>query len=239
MRIRSRTARYFDSFDRRFDKTITPVLLDNGFTEVHPYVFARPDPEGEDVIYFDIEGKSFLVDIAFRPHYMDEIDQLYDRLPKEPNTGAPSYLTPTCMTHRPKEFPCQLASKRDHSFDLVIQGLTTHALRWLGSLRDPIKYADSVAPTAMMYVGRGNEVAGRLEPAGIAYKEQMRRELLGWDILTFSQFVQSEGAKVFVYLCLKLGREFAKCDRVMDAIKFRPRVVRLGSEMESTNGPFG
>jgi hypothetical protein len=88
------------------------------------------------VVYFDVEPRSFIVHASFRPLYMDEIDGLYETLPKEPVLGAASYLAPTCMTHRPKEFPCRLAAKRDHSFSLVAQGLTTHALSWLASLRD-------------------------------------------------------------------------------------------------------
>jgi len=131
------------------------------------------------------------------------------------------------MTHRPKEFPCRLAARRDHSFDLVIQGLTTHALDWLASLRVPVCYADAVPPTGMMYVGRANEVARRFDRAREAYEEQMRRMLGCWDVSTFREFVESEGARVFIYLCLKLRRELDKCERVMDAIKFRPEVEPL------------
>ena len=233
MRICSRTARRFDTFDKRFDKTVAPALLENGFAETQPYVFTRPDEAGQDVVYFDIEGKSFIVFASFRPRGMDEIDRLYDYLPKQPILGASSYLTPTCMIHRPKEFPCKLAARRDHSFELVVQGLRTHAFAWLKSLRDPVRYADAVAPTMMMYVGRANEMAGRLSRARAAYEEQMRRELTVWDMLTFTQFVRFEGAKVFVYLCLKLGRELEKSARVADAIKFRPSVMPLGAEMQS------
>jgi len=227
MRIASRIARRFDAFDRRFDVIVAPTLLENGFKEVEPYVFRRPDQGGEDVIYFDIEGKSFIVFAGYRPRYMDEIDQLYDYLPKQPVLGATSYLAPTCMIHRPKEFPCKLAERRDHSFELVVQGVRSHFLAWLESLRDPIKFADAVPPTMMMYVGKANEAAGRLEQARTAYDEQMRRELGVWQISSFPAFVQGEGAKPFVYLCLKLGREMDKCERVMDSIKFHPRVVPL------------
>jgi hypothetical protein len=52
--IRSRTARRFDVFDRRFDKVVAPVLLGVGFAETEPYVFTRADPLGQDVVYFDI-----------------------------------------------------------------------------------------------------------------------------------------------------------------------------------------
>jgi hypothetical protein len=229
MRIRSRTARRFDLFDRRFDRVITPVLLRVGFSETQPYVFTRTDPLGEDVVYFDIEGKSFIVFVSFRPEYMDEIDVLYDYLPKQPVIGAASYLTPKCTTHRPKEFPCRKARDRDHSFDLVVQGLNAHALDWLASLRDRVRYADAVPPTMMMYVGRANEAAGRLARARQAYEEQLHREMACWDIVTFSQFVQSEAARPFVYLCLKLRRQIGPCERVMEAIKFRPTVAALAN----------
>ena len=228
MRISSRTARRFDAFDRRFDKVVTPVLLNAGFAETQPYVFTRVENLGQDVVYFDIEGKSFDVLVSFRPHYMNEIDELYDRLPKEPVLGAASYLAPTCVTHRPKGYPCRVAARRDHSFDLAVQGFTTHAFDWLASLRDPPRYADAVPPTMMMYLGRSNEVAGRGDRARDAYEEQMRRELLHWDKITFTQFAQGEGARPFVYLCLKLGRELEKCERVMEAIKFQPNVDPLG-----------
>lgn len=227
MRLSSRTARRFDSFDKRFDKIVAPNLISSGFSETQPYVFTRPDPLGQDVVYFDIEPKSFIVHASFRPQYMDEIDRLYEVCTKEPVLGAASYLAPTCMTHRPKEFPCRLAAKRDHSFSLVGQGLTTHALNWLSCLRVPVCYADAVPPTAMMYVGRANEVAKRLDRAREAYEEQMRRELLAWSICTFNEFVTSEAARAFVYLCLKLGREQERCTRVMDALKFSPHVEPL------------
>src|SRR5437660_10238956 len=230
MRLSSRTGRRFDAFDKRFDKIITPILTNWGLTETQPYVFTRADPLGQDVVYFDVEPKSFIVEISFRPTYMDEIDRLYDLLPKEPLLGAASYLTPTCMTHRPKEFPCRIAAGRDHSWSLVVQGLSAHALDWLSSLRVPVRYADAVPPTAMMYVARANEVAKRWDRAKEAYEEQMRRELLAWHGSTFNQFVTSEGARVFVYLCLKLEREQEKCRRVMDALKFCPHVEPLRNE---------
>src|SRR5262245_39116615 len=110
MRLSSRTARRFDAFDKRFDKVVAPILGDSGFSETQPYVFTRQDPLGQDVIYFDVEPKSFIVHVSFRPEYMDEVDRLYDLLPKEPLLGAFAYLAPTCMTHRPKEFPCRLAA---------------------------------------------------------------------------------------------------------------------------------
>jgi hypothetical protein len=79
----------------------------------------------------------------------------------------------------------------------------------------------------MMYVARANEVAGRMERAREAYEEQMRRELGCWEMSTFSEFTRFEGAREFVYLCLKLGRELDKCERIMEAIKFRPQVEPL------------
>lgn len=231
MRIRSRTSRRLDVFDRRFDEMVTPVLAAAGFTEAQPYVFTRRQTlPGEDVIYFDIEGKSFLVFVSFRPPCMDEIDVLYDYQPKEPILGASSYLTPTCFIHQPKTYPCGIASARDHSFRLVAGSFKHHAFEWLDSLRIPVCYADAVPPTMMMYLGRANECAGRFDRAREAYEEQMRCELACWEISSFNAFVKSEGARVFVYLCLKLGREPAKCERVMDAIKFRPLVTRLELE---------
>jgi hypothetical protein len=227
MRLSSRTARRFDAFDKRFDKAIAPILTRSGFAETQPYVYTRQDPLGQDVVYFDVEPKSFIVHASFRPEYMDEIDGLYEFLPNEPVLGAASYLAPNCMTHRPKEFPCRLAAKRDHSFSLVAQGLTTHALSWLTSLRVPVSYADAVPPTMMMYLGRANEVAHRLDRAKEAYEEQMRRELLVWSMSTFNEFVASEGARVYVYLCLKLEREQERCRSVMDALKFYPDVQSL------------
>lgn len=229
MRIRSRTARRHDAFDRRFDTVLTPVLSGAGFTETQPYVFTRTDAGGRDIAYFDVEGKSFVVHLGYRPHYMEEIDQLFEHLllPKQPDIGACSYLTPKCMTHRPKEYPCKLAPRRDRSFDMVAEGLTKHALDWLASLRDPVCFADSVPPTCLMHVGRANEVAGHLDRARQAYEEQMRREMACWEMLTFTGFLEFEGAREFVYLCLKLRRELDKCKRVMDALKFFPNVEPL------------
>jgi hypothetical protein len=226
MRIRSRTARRFDAFDRRFDAVVAPILLGAGFTETQPYVFTRPDSSGTDLAYFDVEGKSFIVHLGYKPQYMEEIDRLFEHLllPKEPDIGGSAYLTPKCMTHRPKEYPCKLAAQRDRSFDMVVQGLTTHVPGWLASLRVPVCYADAVPPTAMMYVARANEVAGRLDRAKEAYEEQMRRVLACWEMSTFAAFVKFEGAREFVYLCLKLGRELDKCERVMNALNFRPDV---------------
>jgi hypothetical protein len=224
MRLSSRTARHFDAFDKRFDNIVAPILISSGFSETRPYVFTRQDSLGQDVVYFDIEAKSFIVHASFRPQYMNEIDRLYDRLPDEPVLGAASYLAPTCMTHRPKLFPCRLAAKRDHSFSLVGQGLTTHALSWLSSLRVPVCYADAVPPTMMMYVGRASEVAKRLDRAKEAYEEQLRRCLLVWNSSSFTDFVGCEGARAFVYLCLKLDREHDKCTQVMASIKFHPDV---------------
>src|SRR5690242_971443 len=119
MRIASRTARRFDTFDRRFDEKLAPILRSARFEESQPYVFTRPDAQGGDVIYFDIEGKSFIVHMAYRPRYMDEIDELFAHLfpPMDPEIGAASYLAPTRMVHRPREYPCKLAARRDHSFD--------------------------------------------------------------------------------------------------------------------------
>lgn len=229
MRIRSRTARRFDAFDRKFDAVVTPLLLERGFTETQPYVFTRPDADGHDFAYFDVEGRSFIVYLGYKPRYMEEIDQLYapSLLPLQPHTGGCAFLTPKCMTHRPKEFPCLPAARRDHSLALVVEGFETHALGWLASLRTPVCYADEAAPTATMYVGRANEVAGRLDRARDAYEEQMRRELACWDLVTFNKFVEHEGSRTFVYLCLKLGREPEKCRRVMDSIKYYPSVEPL------------
>ena len=56
---------------------------------------------------------------------------------------------------------------------------------------------------------------------------QMLRELAVWEMASFRAFVEHEGARVFVYLCLKLQRELDKCERVMDAIKFHPTVTPL------------
>lgn len=229
MRICSRTARRDDAFDRKFDAVVTPVLLRTGFTETQPYVFTRPDSNGRDIAYFDVEGKSFIVHLGYRPNYMEEIDQLFRPLPlpKEPDIGACPYLTPKCMTHRPKQYACKLSKQRDRSFGMVVEGLTTHALNWLASLRDPVCFADSVPPTCLMHVGRANEVAGRLDQARDAYEQQMSSELACWETLTFTKFVEFEGAREFVYLCLKLRRELDKCERVMEALKFRPNVEPL------------
>jgi hypothetical protein len=82
----------------------------------------------------------------------------------------------------------------------------------------------------MMYVARANEVARRNERAREAYEEQMCRELGCWNSLSISEFIKFEGAREFVYLCLKLGRELDKCERVMEAIKFRPQVAPLPHE---------
>ena len=226
-RTRSRRiVRVFDAFDHRLDEVITPVFLNAGFTETQPYVFRRPDSGGCDLCYFDVAGKSFVVNLGYTPKYMEEIDQLFEPL-MSPVTGSTAYLTPKCMTHRPKVYPRGLATQRDRSFRMVVEGLTTHAMSWLASLRVPACYADAVAPTAIMYVARANEVAGRLGRAREAYEEQMRRELGCWEILSFSEFTKFEGAREFVYLCLKLGRELDKCERVMEAIKFRPKIEPL------------
>jgi hypothetical protein len=80
MRIRSRTARRFDAFDRRFDAVIASILLRTGFTETQPYVFTRPDSSGRDFTYFDVEGKSFIVHLGYKPRYMEEIDRLFEHL---------------------------------------------------------------------------------------------------------------------------------------------------------------
>jgi hypothetical protein len=224
-----RTVRALDAFDRRFDEVITPVLLKAGFTETQPYVFTRPDSSGHDVCYFDVAGKSFVVNLGYTPKYMEEIDQLFEHL-ISPVIGSTAYLTPKCMTHRPKVYGCGLATQRDCSFQMVVEGLTTHAMDWLASLRAPTCYADAVAPTAMMYVARANEVAGRIGRAREAYEDQMRRELGCWEMSTFTEFTKFEGAREFVYLCLKLGRELDKCEQVMEAINFRPRVEPLPYE---------
>jgi hypothetical protein len=108
--------------------------------------------------------------------------------------------------------------------------LKTHAQDWLISLRDPTRYADAVPSTAIMYVARANEVAGRLNRAREAYEEAMRRLLACWAMSTFGAFVEFEGARQFVYVCLKLGRESEKCERVMDAIKYRPHVEHLAGQ---------
>jgi len=218
-----RTVRLFDAFDHRFDEVVTPVLLNAGFTEAQPYFFTRPDSSGHDLCYFDVAGKSFVVRLGYAPRYMEEIDQLFEPL-MSPDTGGTAFLTPKCMTHRPKVYPRRLAAQRDRSFGMVVEGLTTHAMNWLASLRVPVCYADAVSPTAMMYVARANEVAGRIGRAREAYEEQMRRELACWDSCSFLEFTKFEGAREFVYLCLKLGRELDKCERVMEAIKFRPQV---------------
>ena len=218
-----RTARRFDTFDRKFDKTISAVLLGIGFTETQPYVFTRPDSIGRDFACFDIAGKCFTVSLGYKPLYMDEIDRLYGHLIM-PNYGGCSYLTPKCMTHRPKEYPCQSAAQRDRSFAMVAKGLTTHAPDWLASLRVPVCYADAMPPTAMMYLGRANEVAGRLDRARESYEEQMRRELACWEMNGPAEAAALQASRAFVYLCLKLGRELDKCERVMDALKFRPDV---------------
>jgi len=73
-------------------------------------------------------------------------------------------------------------------------------------------------------------VAGRKERAREAYEDQMRRELECWEILTFSEFTKFEGARTFVYLCLKLDRELDKCERVMKAMRFRPQIEPLPHE---------
>lgn len=229
MRIRSRTTRRFDTFDRKFDAMIVAILHRDGFTETQPYVFTRPDLNGRDLIYFDVEGKSFIVLIGFKPNYMEEIDDLFTHLllTNQPHTGGCVYLTPKCVTCYPKEYACKLAAKRDRSFNMVVEALTTHVPGWLASLRIPVCYADAVPPTCLMYVGRANEVAGRLDLARAAYEEQMRRALVCWEMATFPQFVASEGAREFVYLCLKLQRELDKCQKVMDAIGFNPQVQPL------------
>ena len=109
-----------------------------------------------------------------------------------------------------------------------MQGLKTHALDWLTSLHDPVRYADAVPPTAIIYVARANEVAGRLSRAREAYEEAMRRLLACWEMGTFREFVDFEGAREFVYVCLKLGRELDKGERVSEAIKYRPQVAPFG-----------
>lgn len=230
MRIASRTARRQDTFDNRFDEMIAAILLADGFIESQPYVFTRGSAPGQDVIYFDVEAASIIVQAAFQPNYMREIDELYAPTlqPKESALFAFSYLTPVCMTHRPKVYSCKLAAHRDRSFAMVAQGLNTHALRWLMSLRDPLQYADAVPRTAMMYVGRANEWAGRKELAMAAYEEDFRRHLVLWKDFTFRAIVEGEGARGFIYLCKKLGREPEKCERVMNAIKFRPVVAPFG-----------
>lgn len=229
MRICSRTARRIDAFDRKLDASAVPLLLGAGFTETQPYIFERHSIDGCDLTYFDIEATSFLVHMSFRPIYMNEIDQLYGHLllPHEPSIGASSYLTPTCMTHRPKKYPCKAAAARDRSLELVAVGLRSHALAWLDSLHSPEHYADAVPPASNMYVGRANEVAGRLQLARAAYEEQMSRLLACWNMVPFSKFAKFEGSREFVYLCLKLGRESDKGNRVMDATGFHPHVVPL------------
>jgi hypothetical protein len=222
MRIR-RTSRNSDTFDRKFDAIISPILLDVGFSETQPYVFTRPDSTGRDFAYFGVEGKCFTVFLGYKPRYMEEIDQLYENAIM-PNYGGCSFLTPKCMTHRFKEFPCRLAAQRDRSFSMVVEGLNTHALDWLASLRIPVCYADAVPPDTMMYLGRANEVAGRLDRAKEAYEEQMRRELGCWELWRNDDEAASQSSRTFVYLCLKLRRELDKCDRVMAALRFRPDV---------------
>jgi hypothetical protein len=66
-----------------------------------------------------------------------------------------------------------------------------------------------------------------MDRAKEAYEEQMRRALLVWSTSKFNEFVASEGARVYVYLCLKLGRELERCRSVMDALKFYPDVKTL------------
>lgn len=221
-----RTVRVLDAFDRKLDEVVSPVLLSAGFTETQPYVFTRPDSSGRDLCYFNVAGNSFVVRLGYTPKYMEEIDQLFEHL-MSPVTGCAAYLTPKCMTHRPKVYARSLATKRDRSFSMVIEGLTTHAMGWLASLRDPDCFVNAVAPTATMYVARANEVAGRLGRAREAYEKMMCCDLRCWEISTFPEFTKFEGARTFVYLCLKLGRELDKCERVMAAINFRPRVEPL------------
>ncbi len=224
-----RLVRVFDAFDRKLDEVIAPVLRNAGFAETRPYVFTRPDLGGHDQCCFDIAGKSFTVRLGYTPNYMKEIDQLLEHV-LSPVTGGVAYLTPKCMTHRPKVYQHRLATQRDRSFQMVVEGLTTHSMSWLASLRVPACYADAVAPTAMMYVARANEVAGRLDRARAAYEDMMSRVMACWEIATFSEFTKFEGAREFVYLCLKLGRELDKCERVMEAINFRPQVEPLPHE---------
>jgi hypothetical protein len=71
------------------------------------------------------------------------------------------------------------------------------------------------------------KVRCHLDRAREAYEEMMRREMACWEMSTFTGFVEFEGAREFVYLCLKLRRELDKCERVMDALKFRPSVEPL------------
>jgi hypothetical protein len=97
------------------------------------------------------------------------------------------------------------------------------------SLRDAVAYADAMAPTTMMYLGRANEMAGREDRAREAYGEQFRRHLILWNDFSFREIVEGESPRVFVYLCLKLGRELDKCEQVMNAIKYRPVVAPFGA----------
>jgi hypothetical protein len=182
-----RAARVFDAFDHRLDEVIAPVLRGFGFNETQPYFFTRPDAKGRDICYFDVAGGSFVVTLGYTPRYMEEIDQLYEHL-IPPGYGGTAYLTPTRMTHRPKIYSRRLAAQRDRSFGMVVEGLTTHAMSWLESLRVPACYADAVPPTATMYVARANEVAGRIGRAREAYEEHLRRELLCWNSISFSEY---------------------------------------------------
>jgi hypothetical protein len=70
-----------------------------------------------------------------------------------------------------------------------------------------------------------------MDRAKEAYEEQMRRELLVWSMSTLNEFVASEGARAYVYLCLKLGREQERCRSVMEALKYYPdvRLLRNGN----------
>ena len=149
MRTKSREYRKGDAFDSKFDVLLLPVLWEQSFIEVYPYLFIRDEKHGKDLVYFDVEERSFIVHVSYKPNYMHEIDDLYQHYEKE-SLGAFSYLTPGRMIHKPKEYQCNTTKKRDHSFNIVKKGLSDVAFQWLVSLRDPVKYVETVSQDALI-----------------------------------------------------------------------------------------
>lgn len=228
MRIKSREQRRGDAFDKKFDESITILLIQSGFIEEYPYIFTRQQPSGYDVIYFDIEGKSFIVQVSYVANYLKEVLELYKSY--EPiDIGPFSYVTPKIMTFRPKEFPCKLAKVRDKSIELTAKSIQEVAIPWLETLKDKVQYAKSMPPTAILLVARACEEANLIEQAKTAYEEVLRRELACLSLCKgdLKKFSKQENNKVFVYVCYKLQKEMNKAKTISEIINYEPKTKIL------------
>ena len=228
----TRLKRRGDSFDKRLDSIAVPVLTSRGFQEVEPYCYRRQASVGEDVVYFNITPKFFLVHVTYRPAYIFEIDELYDYFPGEPQFGHGHLLTPKGpFVDTSWGFKTRKAAERDRSIESSARALEEHAVPWFEEMRNPPDYAESISPTTIMYLARSREVIGETVAAEAAYEEQFRSEICVFEICrSVEEFAKVESSRVFVYLCIKLGKAPEECRLVQKTIGYYPTVSLLISK---------